>query len=119
MSSSLDSLTTNLVRGCQRLFGFEEYTSKQYELLVKREFIHMNICPAGIDSKKPNFLLKKRFIENLICRGLAPKIMNMRGQFGKNLESKTWENTKKELWTRPGSFLYGSWISLKSLSINV
>ena len=36
MSSSLDSLTTNLVRGGQRLFGFEEYTSKQYELLVKK-----------------------------------------------------------------------------------
>ena len=36
MSSSLDSLTTNLVRGDQRLFGFEEYTSKQYELLVKK-----------------------------------------------------------------------------------
>ena len=31
MSSSLDSLTTNLVRRGQHLFGFEEYTSKQYE----------------------------------------------------------------------------------------
>ena len=39
----------------------------------------MNICPAGIDSKKPNFLLKNRFIVSLICRGLAPKIMNMLG----------------------------------------
>ena len=36
MSSSLDSLTSNLVRGGKKLFGFEEYTSKQYELLVKR-----------------------------------------------------------------------------------
>ena len=36
MSSSLDSLTTNLIRGGQRLFGFEEYTHKQYELLVKK-----------------------------------------------------------------------------------
>ena len=89
MSSSLDSLTTNLVQGGQRLFGFEEYTPKQYELLIKREFIHMNICPAGIDSKKPNFLLKKRFIVNLICQGLAPKIMNMLVKFGKNLESGT------------------------------
>ena len=34
MSSSLDSLTTNLVRGGQELFGFEKYTPKQYELLV-------------------------------------------------------------------------------------
>ena len=36
MSSSLDSLTTNLVRGGQHLFGFEKYTPKQYELLVKK-----------------------------------------------------------------------------------
>ena len=36
MSSSLDSLTTNLVRGGKKLFGFEEYTPKQYELLIKK-----------------------------------------------------------------------------------
>ena len=36
MSSSLDSLTTNLVRGGQHLFGFEKYTPKQYELLVTK-----------------------------------------------------------------------------------
>ena len=36
MSSGSDSLTTNLVRGDHRLFGFEEYTSIQYELLVKK-----------------------------------------------------------------------------------
>ena len=36
MNSSLDSLTTNLVRGGKKLSGFDEYTSKQYELLVKK-----------------------------------------------------------------------------------
>ena len=36
MSSSLDSLTTNLVHGGKELFGFEEYTPKQYELLFKK-----------------------------------------------------------------------------------
>ena len=36
MSSSLDSLTTNLVGGGQKLFGFEEYTASQYELLIKK-----------------------------------------------------------------------------------
>ena len=36
MSSSLDSLITNLVRGGQHLFGFEKYTPKQYELHVKK-----------------------------------------------------------------------------------
>ena len=36
MSSSLDSLVTNLVGGGQELFGFEGYTPAQYELLVKK-----------------------------------------------------------------------------------
>ena len=36
MSSSLDSLTTNLVRGGRHRFGFEEYSSNQYELLIKK-----------------------------------------------------------------------------------
>ena len=36
MSSSLDSLTNNLVREGQKLFGFKEYTLSQYELLVKK-----------------------------------------------------------------------------------
>ena len=36
MSSSLDSLTTNLVRRGQRLFGLEKYTPAQYELLVRK-----------------------------------------------------------------------------------
>ena len=36
MSSSLDSLTNNLVCGGQKLFGFEKYTPKQYELLIKK-----------------------------------------------------------------------------------
>ena len=36
MSSSLDSLTNNLVRRGQELFRFQEYTPAQYELLVKK-----------------------------------------------------------------------------------
>ena len=36
MSSNLDSLTNNLVRGGQELFGFEEYTPAQCELLIKK-----------------------------------------------------------------------------------
>ena len=36
MSSSLDSLTNNLVHEGQDLFGFEEYTPAQYKLLIKK-----------------------------------------------------------------------------------
>ena len=50
-----------MVRGGQKLFGFEEYTLSQYELLVKKESILMNTCPIGKNLKKPNFLLKPGF----------------------------------------------------------
>ena len=36
MVSSLDSLTNNLVCGGRKLIGFEEYTDKQYELLMRK-----------------------------------------------------------------------------------
>ena len=36
MSSSLDSLTTNLVCGGKKLFGFEEYTPRQWVTYKKR-----------------------------------------------------------------------------------
>ena len=36
MSSSLDSLTKNLVRGGKKLFGFEDYSELQYGLLTKK-----------------------------------------------------------------------------------
>ena len=36
MASSLDSLTNNLVHRGRKLISFEEYTDKQYELLVRK-----------------------------------------------------------------------------------
>ena len=36
MSSSLDSLTKNLVSGGKQLFGFEDYSELQYELLTRK-----------------------------------------------------------------------------------
>ena len=36
MSSSLDSLTKNLVRGGKKLFGFEDYSELQYDLLARK-----------------------------------------------------------------------------------
>ena len=37
MSSCLDSLTKNLVRGGKKLFGFEDYSELQYDLLTRKE----------------------------------------------------------------------------------
>ena len=36
MSSSLDSLTKNLVKGGKKLFGFEDYSELQYDLLTRK-----------------------------------------------------------------------------------
>ena len=36
MSSSLDSLTKNLVRGGRKLFGFKDYSELQYDLLTRK-----------------------------------------------------------------------------------
>ena len=36
MSSSLDSLAKNLVRGGKKLFGFEDYSELQYDLLTRK-----------------------------------------------------------------------------------
>ena len=36
MSASLDSLTKNLVRGGKKLFGFEDYSEVQYDLLTRK-----------------------------------------------------------------------------------
>ena len=36
MSSSLDSITKSLVSGGKQLFGFEEYSELQYDLLTRK-----------------------------------------------------------------------------------
>ena len=36
MSSRLDSLTSNLVRGSIKLFGFDDYDESQYNLLTRK-----------------------------------------------------------------------------------
>ena len=56
MSSSLDSLTKNLVRGGKKLFGFQDYSELQYDLLLEKEFILMSMLIPGIDLTRPSFL---------------------------------------------------------------
>ena len=36
MASSLDSLTSNLVKSCQKLAGFKDYSEDQYALLIRK-----------------------------------------------------------------------------------
>ena len=56
MSSSLDSLTKNLVSEGKKLFGFKDYSELQYDLLTRNEFILMSMLIPGIDLMRPNFL---------------------------------------------------------------
>ena len=77
MPSRLDSLTSNLVRGGIKLFGFNDCNEFQYNLLTRKgKFLYkiknyknfiknyknscikipMSTCRPGITLKKPNFL---------------------------------------------------------------
>ena len=56
MSSSLDSLTKNLVSGGKKLFGFEDYSDLQYDLLTRKGVYPYEYINSGIDLKRPNFL---------------------------------------------------------------
>ena len=85
MSSSLDSLVNNLVRGNNKFFGFKDYNESQYKLLIRKGIIPMNIWMIGIDLKKPSFLLRKISIVNSTCLGLVTKITNMLSEFGASL----------------------------------
>ena len=73
MSSSLDSLTNNLVRGGQHLFGFEECSSKQYELLVKKgiyPYEYMSSWDRFEETKLPP---KEAFYSKLNMSGVSSK----------------------------------------------
>ena len=65
MSSSLDSLTNNLVRRGQELFGFQEHTPAQYELLIEKgiyPYEYMSEWEKLEETKLPN---KEEFYSKL------------------------------------------------------
>ena len=70
MSSSLDSLTNNLVRGGQKLFGFEEYTPAQYELLVKKGIYPYEYMSEWEKFKETKLPPKEAFYSKLNMTGV-------------------------------------------------
>ena len=71
MSSRLDSLMTNVIGGGQKLFGFEEYTPAQYELLIKKginPYEYMSEWEKFIETKLP---LKEEFYSKLNMAGVS------------------------------------------------
>ena len=93
MSSSLDSLTNNLVRGGQRLFGFEKYTPKQYELLVKKGIYPYEYMSEWEKFKETKLPPKEAFYSKL----------NMSGVSSENYEHATsvWKELTSHLNNRP------------------
>ena len=71
MSSSSDSLTTNLVRGGQHLFGFEKYSSKQYELLVKKGIYPYEYMSEWNKFKETKLPSKEAFYSKLNMVGVS------------------------------------------------
>ena len=71
MSSSLDSLMTNLVGGGQKLFGFEEYTPAQYELLVKKGIYPYEYMSEWEKFKETKVPSKEAFYSKLNMVGVS------------------------------------------------
>ena len=70
-SSSLDSLTTDLVHGGKKLLGFEEYTPKQYELLVKKGIYPYEYMSKWDKFEETRFLPKEAFYSKLNMVGVS------------------------------------------------
>ena len=65
MSSSLDSLTKNLVRYCKRLFGFEDYSELQYSLLTRKGVYPYEYINSWDQFEETQLLSMNDFYSNL------------------------------------------------------
>ena len=62
MSSSLDSLTKNLVRGGKKLFGFQDYSELQSGLFTRKGVYPYEYVNSWDRLARPNFLQWMRSI---------------------------------------------------------
>ena len=84
MASSLDSLTSNLVKGSRKLFGFEDYSESQYDLLPRKviyPYEYMSSCDKFKESQLPPI---EAFYSSLNILTSAKMITNMHSVSGKN-----------------------------------
>ena len=65
MASSLDSLTNNLVKGGQKLSGFEDYSKEQYELLIRKGVYPYEYITSWDKFKETQLPLKESFYSKL------------------------------------------------------
>ena len=93
MSSSLDSLVSNLARGGHKSLGFEDYNDRQRELLIRKgiyPYEDMDSWDRFEETKLPSI---ENFITTSTCLELAMKTTSTLAPFGENLELEIWENT--------------------------
>ena len=86
MSSSLDSLTKNLVGSGKRLFGFEDYSELQYDLLTRKgvyPYEYVNSWDRFNETQLPPI---DAFYSNLNMSSISEKDYQHAQKFGKNLE---------------------------------
>ena len=73
MSSSLDSLVNNLAKGDHKFWGFEKYSDKQREWLIRigiYPYEYMSSWDKFNEDKLPN---KDKFYSNLNMSGVSDK----------------------------------------------
>ena len=73
MSSSLDSLVNNLAKGNHVFWGFEEYSDKQRELLIRKgiyPYEYMSSWDRFNETRSPS---KDKFYSNLYMSGVGDK----------------------------------------------
>ena len=93
MSSGLDSLVNNLVRGGGEFFGFENYSDHQCELLIRKGIYPYEYMGSWDRFEETTLPPVSSFYSKLTCLELVIKIKNMPGKFGETLGLETWENT--------------------------
>ena len=89
MSSILGSLTNNLVRGGQELFGFEEYTPAQYELLVKKGIYPYEYMSEWEKFKETKLPPKEAFYSKLNTAGVSEEDYEHAKKVWREFEIKT------------------------------
>ena len=82
MSSSLDSLTRNLVGSATKLFGFKNYLELQYELLTRKGFSHIFIWDHFEESLPPIEAFYNKLNRNKISCNDYQHIQQVWEEFG-------------------------------------
>ena len=73
MTSSLDSLTNNLVKVGRKLTGFEDYSEEQYKLLVRKGVYPYEYMMSWDKFKETQLPFKELFYSKLNMRGISDK----------------------------------------------